>query len=84
MLLVLNIVFVNYGSFNNNSAGHIVGFANALAALGHDVVVCANGDPHKVADYGIPQFRCISRAAVTAAPGVLRNILGGDLVSRER
>ena len=75
----LNIVFVNYGSFNNNSAGHIVGFANALAALGHNVIVCANGDPHKVADYGIPQFRCISRAALLAAPETLRDILGGGL-----
>ena len=77
--LSLNIVFINYRSFNNNSAGHIVGFANALADRGHDVVVCANGDPHKVAEYGVARFRCISRAAVTANPGVLRSSFGGDL-----
>jgi glycosyltransferase involved in cell wall biosynthesis len=75
----LNIVFVNYGSFNNNSAGHIVGFANALAQRGHNVIVCANGDPRKVADYGVPQFRCVSRATLMAHPGTLRDYFGGDL-----
>jgi glycosyltransferase involved in cell wall biosynthesis len=72
----LNIVFINYGSFNNNSAGHIVGFANALAERGHNVIMCANGDPRKVADYGVAQFRCVGRAALMAKPETLRDLVG--------
>ena len=74
----LNIVFINYGSFNNNSAGHIVGFANALAERGHNVVMSANGDPHGVADYGVSQFQCVSRAALMAKPETLRALLGQE------
>ena len=72
----LNIVFINYGSFANNSAGHIVGFANALAERGHNVIMCANGDPRKVADYGVARFRCVSRAALMAKPETLRDLVG--------
>ena len=75
----LNIVFINYGSFNNNSAGHIVGFANALAERGHNVIMSANGDPHGVADYGVSQFQCVSRAALMAKPETLRALLGEEL-----
>ncbi len=35
----MNIVFANYGEAHNNSARHIFGFANGLAARGHDAVV---------------------------------------------
>ena len=73
----LDIVFINYGSFNNNSAGHIVGFANALAERGHNVIVCASGDPRKAADYGDAQFRCVSRATLTAKPETLHDLVGG-------
>jgi glycosyltransferase involved in cell wall biosynthesis len=75
----LNIVLINYGSFNNNSAGHVVGFANALAERGHNVIMCANGDPHKAADYGVSQFRCVSRAALMAGPETLRDLVGEGL-----
>ena len=75
----LNIVFINYDSFNNNSAGHIAGFANALAERGHNVIMCAKGDPHKAADYGVPQFRCVSRAMLTAEPERLLDLLGDGL-----
>lgn len=71
-----NIVFINYGTFNNNSAGHIAGFANALAKRGHNVIMSAKGDPRKATDFGNPQFRCISRAALTDRPQTLREILG--------
>lgn len=76
---VFNIVFINYGSFNNNSAGHIVGFANALSERGHNVIMSANGAPHRVADYGVSQFRCVSRAALMAKPEILRDLLGEEL-----
>jgi glycosyltransferase involved in cell wall biosynthesis len=72
----LNIVFINYGTFNNNSAGHIAGFANALAQRGHNVIMSAKGDPRKATDFGNPQFRCISRAVLTDRPQTLREILG--------
>jgi len=36
----MNILFLNYGQADNNSACHILGFARALAARGHDVCVC--------------------------------------------
>ena len=72
----LNIVFINYGTFNNNSAGHIAGFANALAQRGHSVIMSAKGNPRKATDFGNPQFRCISRAALTDRPQTLREILG--------
>ena len=75
----LNIVFINYGTFNNNSAGHIAGFANALAQLGHNVIMSAKGDPRKATDFGNPQFRCISRAVLTDRPQTLREILGDKL-----
>jgi glycosyltransferase involved in cell wall biosynthesis len=34
----MNILFVNYGQPDNNSAQHILGHAKALAARGHDVL----------------------------------------------
>lgn len=37
----MNVVFVNFGQSDNNSAYHIQGFARGLAARGHDVVVAA-------------------------------------------
>jgi glycosyltransferase involved in cell wall biosynthesis len=72
----LNIILINYGSFNNNSAGHIVGFADALAERGHNVIMCANGDPQKVADYGVSRVRCVSRAALMTGPETLPELLG--------
>ena len=35
----MNVLFTNYGQADNNSAHHIFGLADALAARGHDVVV---------------------------------------------
>ncbi|OAI56302.1 hypothetical protein AYO49_04580 [Verrucomicrobiaceae bacterium SCGC AG-212-N21] len=36
----MNILLLNYGEADNNSACHILGHARALAARGHDVCVC--------------------------------------------
>jgi len=55
----LNIVFISYDAYDNNSAIHITGFANSLVALGHRVVVCAAGATDKAGDFGVPRFRCI-------------------------
>lgn len=40
----LRIIFVNYGSFESNSGGHIGNFGSGLAKLGHTVAICAQGD----------------------------------------
>jgi hypothetical protein len=39
----MNVVIISYHTYNNNSALHITGFANALTALGHRIVVSAIG-----------------------------------------
>ncbi|MET7244507.1 glycosyltransferase [Methylobacterium sp. EM32] len=40
----MNVVFVNYGNFGNNSSGHIDGFAKELRGMGHAVGIIAGGD----------------------------------------
>jgi glycosyltransferase involved in cell wall biosynthesis len=70
----LNIVFVNHASFNNNSAGQIAGLANALVRRGHNVVMCARGSPEKVNDFGLPEFRMVSRADLMRKPQILRDL----------
>jgi glycosyltransferase involved in cell wall biosynthesis len=67
----LKVVFINYGTFNCNSGGHIAHFANELALAGHTVAVCAEGDPATVADFGIPRFKCIEFASVIRNPSRL-------------
>lgn len=50
------IVFVCYGAFDCNSAGHIAGFANGLVGLGYSVAVCAAGGTAGVYEFGPPAF----------------------------
>ena len=79
----LNIIFINYGSYNNNSAAHIAGFANMLATRGHTVLVSCEGDPSDASDFGEPGFWCISREALREDPGlILREIDPGFLSRR--
>ncbi len=52
----LKLVFVCYGPFGCNSAGHVAGFANALAGMGHPVAVAAAGGITDVYDFGTPAF----------------------------
>ena len=40
----MNIVFVNYGDFGNNSSNHIDGFARGLIERGHEVGLVAQGE----------------------------------------
>ena len=70
----LNIVFVNHATFNNNSAAHIAGFANALVKRGHNVAVCARGNPERINDFGLPTFRMVSRADLMRKPQILRDL----------
>jgi glycosyltransferase involved in cell wall biosynthesis len=71
---LLNIVFVNHGSFNNNSAGHIAGIANALADRGHNVIVCAKGNPQPIIEFSVPNFTMLSRGAVMGNPSLLSEV----------
>lgn len=67
----LNILFVSYGPYDNNSAIHITGFANELADLGHNVVFSAMGPSSAAGDFGPPRFRCITHEDLTREPGLL-------------
>jgi glycosyltransferase involved in cell wall biosynthesis len=74
----MNIVIVSYYTYNNNSALHITGFANALTALGHRVVVCAEGPVSDAGDFGVPRFRCIPHHVVRRNPEVLAQYFEGN------
>jgi glycosyltransferase involved in cell wall biosynthesis len=69
----MNVVIVSYHTYNNNSALHITGFANALTALGHKVVVSALGPVSDAGDFGVPRFRCIPHQLITKNPELLGN-----------
>ncbi len=66
----MNIAFANYGEAHNNSAQHIFGFARALAARGHDVVV-AVAKPAPEGEFAPRDgFRIVShRGLLKAGPG---------------
>ncbi len=74
----MNIVIISYYTYNNNSAIHITGFANALTALGHRVVVSAEGPVNDAGDFGVPRFRCIPHQLITRNPEVLENYFAGN------
>ena len=79
---VMNIVMINHGSYDSNSAIHITGFANALNALGHRVVVSATGVATDAGDFGMPRFRCIPHQSLHDNPGIVMEYFAGapDLV----
>jgi glycosyltransferase involved in cell wall biosynthesis len=72
----MNIVFVSYGPYDNNSAIHVTGFANALTALGHKVVVSAMGTPNAAGDFGLPRFRCVPNQQLVEHPEILAHHFG--------
>jgi glycosyltransferase involved in cell wall biosynthesis len=78
----LNIIFINYGSFNNNSAAHIAGFANTLAARGHTALVSCEGDPSDASDFGEPGFWCIPRDTLRDDPSILLKEIEPGFLSR--
>jgi glycosyltransferase involved in cell wall biosynthesis len=78
----MNIVIINHGSYDSNSATHITGFANALTALGHRVVVSATGRSTHAGDFGMPRFRCIPHQSLRDNPAIVTEYFAGtpDLV----
>ena len=59
-------VFVSYGVFDCNSAGHVAGFANQLARHGFRVAVCGAGSVTKAFAFGPPSFEAFTVADFAA------------------
>lgn len=82
-MMPIRVVFINYGSFNSNSGGHVANFANHIARAGHVVAVCADGDPESIRDLVDPRFFTFPHEAIEFDPrGVIT--CGGDSVGLER
>jgi glycosyltransferase involved in cell wall biosynthesis len=67
----VNVVFVNYGSFDSNSAVHIFHVANELVKLGVECTVAVPERPEAALDIGVPLFqaRSYAEALAQARPG---------------
>ena len=61
------IIFVNYGSFGNNSGSHIAALAKGLALRGHTVAVCAEGDREAAQKLLGDEVRSFSLATLLSA-----------------
>ena len=61
-------VFVSYGTFDCNSAGHIAGFARELSRAGVAVAVCAREPVEKAYAFGPPAFEFFSLKDLMADP----------------
>lgn len=55
----LNITFILHGSFAANSALHVAGLANELAAAGHHCAVAITQDPETIGRLHEPRFRAL-------------------------
>lgn len=64
-------VFVSYGTFDCNSAGHIAGFASELAEAGLQVAVCAREPVEKAYAFGAPAFAFFSLKDLIADPAAV-------------
>ena len=65
------VVFVSYGTFDCNSAGHIAGFARELSRSGLQVAVCAREPVEKAYAFGPPAFEFFSLKDLIADPGAV-------------
>ena len=71
------VVFVSYGTFDCNSAGHIAGFARALSHAGLAVAVCARDPVEKAYAFGPPAFEFFSLKDLIADPAA---VVGFDAI----
>ena len=62
------VVFVSYGTFDCNSAGHIAGFARELSRAGLQVAVCAREPVEKAYAFGPPAFEFFGLKDLVADP----------------
>ena len=65
------VVFVSYGTFDCNSAGHIAGFARELTGAGLLVAVCARDPVEKAYAFGAPAFEFFSLKDLIADPAAV-------------
>ena len=65
------VVFVSYGTFDCNSAGHIAGFARELSRAGLQVAVCAREPVEKAYAFGPPAFEFFSLEELVADPAAV-------------
>jgi len=72
------VVFVSYGTFDCNSAGHIAGFARELGRAGLAVAVCAREPVEKAYAFGPPAFEFFGLKDLMADPAALVGF-DGDL-----
>jgi len=73
------VVFVSYGSFDSNSAGHIAGFAGELARRGYAVAVCARDRIASAYAHGPAPFEFFTLEDLARDP---RGVIGFDGVFR--
>ncbi|AOS44972.1 putative glycosyl transferase [Lacunisphaera limnophila] len=62
----LNLLFILPGSFAANSALHVAGLANELAAAGHRCAVAVAHDPSTLAHHLRPSFTALTHAQAAA------------------
>jgi glycosyltransferase involved in cell wall biosynthesis len=72
----MRVLFVLYGTFRSNSAGHVAHFASRLVSLGCNVVVVGDGDPGDMAADGTVNYHTITRADCLARPSRLERFFG--------
>lgn len=66
--VLTKVVFVSYGTFDCNSAGHIAGFARELTRAGLSVAVCAREPVERAYAFGPPAFDFFSLKDLIADP----------------
>jgi glycosyltransferase involved in cell wall biosynthesis len=76
----MNILFVNYGGFDSQSAIHIHHFANELVRRGVGCTVAVPNRPETVSLIGDARFSAISFEQARAAPHAFPDGRGPDLV----
>ena len=69
------VVFVSYGSFDSNSAGHVAGFARELTRQGYAVAVCARDRIGAVHAFGEPAFAFFTLQDLASDP---QGVIGFD------
>ena len=75
MKRLAKVVFVSYGTFDCNSAGHIAGFAGELRHRGYAVAVCARPPVSAAYAFGPPPFEFFSLQQLGDDPG---GVIGFD------
>jgi glycosyltransferase involved in cell wall biosynthesis len=76
----MNILFVNYGDFDSQSAIHIYHFANELTRRGHSCIVAVPSKPETVRRIGEPRFSTASFEQVRAGDYAFPDGRGLDLI----